>query len=104
MGGAFAKAALIMAGLTAVGVGGYFGNQYLTCQGLEADYLNSVSKLKSYTLTMGLLQDKPAVSGLKSIPELEMKKLELTAFGLREQCGGQAADAAMRKGTEILLP
>lgn len=99
-----AKLCLVVVSVGLLGAGGYAGSQYLTCQGLHDDYLNSVSQLKSTTASLSILKEQPAADALTFIREQEMKKAEEALLGLHKQCGNRAAETALREGTDILLP
>lgn len=91
-------------GLGALGAGGYYGKHAVECMGYEEDYLNSVSQLKSITSTLGLLDTPEVTKALIGIREREMKESEAALLSLREHCGQRAAETALRKGSELLLP
>jgi hypothetical protein len=100
-------AAKVVAGLAllaAVGTGVFYGRQVMTCQGYEEDYLNSVSQLKSITSTLGVFDRPEVTKALIGIRDREMRKSEAALVSLHKQCGQRAAETALRKGSELLLP
>lgn len=98
------KMALIAVVIGVVGAGGYFGNRYMTCQGLQEDYLNSVSSVKSSAVSASAFAKGDVTEALALIRDQQMKSAETALRGLYDQCGNRAAETAARKGTEILLP
>lgn len=98
------KLALGLSAITALGVGGYFGNRHLACQGLEDDYLNSVSQMKSTTALLAMYDKEDTRKAFTLIRDREMEKAETALLGLHQQCGSRAADTAVREGSELLLP
>lgn len=98
------KLALVAVGIGLIVAGGYFGNRYMTCQGLEEDYLNSVSAVKSSAASASVFAKGDVTEALALIRDQQMNNAEAALRGLYEQCGNRAAETATRKGTEILLP
>lgn len=99
-----ANVALTIAGVATVGTGGYFASRYMQCQGLENDYLNSVSQMKSATALLSMYGKDDTGKAFTLIRDREIEKAESALLGLHQQCGSRAADTAVRKGTELLLP
>lgn len=98
------KIAVGLVATAAVGMGVYVGRRYLACSDLEDDYLNSVSQLKTTTISQGVVQDRAGQSALTTLRDANMRVAASTLAELNSQCGSQAADTAVRKGSEILVP
>ncbi|PTR11805.1 MULTISPECIES: hypothetical protein [unclassified Novosphingobium] len=98
------KIAIGLVSAIVIGAGIYAGRQYLACSGLEDDYLNSVSQLKTATVSQGIVQDEAGRSTLANLREANMRAAASTLAALNSQCGSQAADTAVRKGSGMLQP
>lgn len=101
--GTLLKIALALAGTGMLGTVGYFGNQYLHCRQLEDRYLNSISDMKSSILTGSLVSDKSLRKQLEELKAMRLEETRGIILELHEQCGGTAADTAVRKGSEMLV-
>jgi len=96
---------VIDAAFIAVLVGAtYFGSRYVTCSGLEDDYLNNISQMKSNASVLDLVQDKAGRSTFSAMRDAGLRRSEALIADLNAQCGSRAADTALRKGSAILLP
>lgn len=98
------KIVLVVAGIAGLGAAGYYGNHYITCQGLEDDFLNSVGSIKSTAVMSAILPKGEARDALASIRAQQTPRTEAALHALYEQCGIRAGETAVRKGSELLLP
>lgn len=92
-----------IAGVAALGTGGYFANEWRVCSGLEEDYLNSVASIRGYASINQVLNDRQLLESMKAQEDAEWNRLETTLYGLSSRCGTRAANTASRKGQDILL-
>lgn len=96
---------IVIAASVAVLVGAaFYGNRYMTCRGLEQDYLNSVSAMKNASTAMPILKENADAAAMSAIREMDLKRAETAMRSLHEQCGTRAAQTAARQGSEMLLP
>lgn len=96
------KISLIVAGVLVVGGAAYLGKNYLQCQRLEEDYLNSFSSVKNIGSTLPLLSDGDARNALVIIREQQKARAGNTLQDLIAECGTRAAETANRKATELI--
>lgn len=98
----FGKIALIVVCLLGIGGGTYLGRNYLQCQSLEEDYLNSFGSMKNIGSTLPLLGEGDARDALVILREQQKIRAGQTLQGIMEKCGIQAAETANRKATELV--
>jgi hypothetical protein len=101
------KTVLIAIGVVAAGAaiwGGLQIRQSIVCSGLEEEYLNSASNLKSTVQTQSLMSQlgKPDDSFV-TLLKIEEERFLATIAEIHRTCGGTAAGTAIRKGREIML-
>lgn len=99
------KIAAVTGAVGFLAVGGYFTNEHLACKGLEEDYLNGVSKIKSATQLKAMdgISEDVEVSDLARLSlDQGMKEIETAQRSLLSRCGDRASDSALRKGQEML--
>lgn len=100
-------AAKIIASIAVVALlvwGGVAFQQYRKCQGIEEDYLNSVSSLKGNAALMTLAgNNQELTDGLRGMQERELQTIEVSLSAIYTECGERAGQSAARKGTEILF-
>ena len=100
------KAGLIaagIAGMIALGTGGYFANEWRVCRGLEQDYHN---------FAVGLISDHNLRATVNS-PDLDalldektdqaFERAGQTLFELGDRCGDRAAASAQAKAQALVL-
>ncbi|AJA10024.1 hypothetical protein SKP52_15730 [Sphingopyxis fribergensis] len=99
------KSVLIAIGLAASVAlvwGGIEVRRSMVCAGLEEDYLNTVSSLKTKVQTRSLLaqlgKDDSAFIYMTKVDE---EKLLWILTNLHQKCGKRAAETATRKGIEM---
>lgn len=99
-----AKIVLTLSAVIGICGGAYYGSAALKCSGLEEDYLNAVSGIKSTTASLSVLDDPDVTKALIQIRDQSMRRSETILVSMHEQCGSRSAETALRKGSEILLP
>lgn len=97
------KIALIIGGVVALGVAGYFGNEELTCQNLEDDYLNSVSSQQGFAAIAAVVDDDEAIERMRDREEQAFADAELALTQLYIDCGERRARNVAREGHNLLL-
>ena len=96
-------AAISIAGLLALGTGGYFANEWRVCRDLKDNYHN---------FAIGLMADQNLRSSVNS-PELDklldaktdraVEQAALTLVELGDRCGQQAAGNAQARAQALIL-
>jgi hypothetical protein len=82
--------------------GGLAVKHTMTCRGLEEDYVNSASDLRS-TVGLKALGNKDISKTASELQELGLKRMELTLGQISSVCGGRAAATASRRASDQLL-
>jgi len=95
-----------IAGVAAIGTGGYFANEWRVCSGLEQDYLTTISAIRRDADTdlrlAGYVGGTPTEE-LKQARALRDDLLDRQLARVYERCGIKAGDAAMVKSEDILF-
>lgn len=95
---------MIAAGAAALSLGGYFLNKKWRCDGLEEDYLNSVSSMTNIMSTRSLVQNNAELStSLEQLDAREKRRFESIVSALLDECGPRSVDTAHRKASTQLL-
>jgi hypothetical protein len=98
-------AAISIAGLLALGTGGYFANEWRVCSGLEEDYLDTIYSIRSSVrtdMTISTLGINLPGDTLKDARDLQFNIMERQLSGIYDRCGSQAGKQASRKSEDIL--
>lgn len=94
-----------IAGVAALGTGGYFANEWRVCSKMKDDFLNSVDGFKSNVYLAALAGSVGAEVDRKRHKELQGLSLQIQEMQLAhiyERCGSDAGKAASDLASEEL--
>lgn len=78
-------------------------NQKLKCDGLEEDFLNAFSSIKSSTALQSVAERDPKLAETADeLTDIARKRMNVLIVELTNQCGSRAAQTAIRKSAETL--
>jgi hypothetical protein len=92
-----------LVGVALLAWGGFELIRARQCQGYEEDYLNAVGSLKGNAMVGLAISDPKLSESLKTIQELELKRIEITLTRIYNECGQRAGQTAARKATELMF-
>lgn len=105
-GEARSRVPLIVAAIAAIGVlgvGGYFLQGKLKCDGLRDDFLNHASSMRTYGEAASFLDSAGEASkNVASLRDRSTREMERSYLGLSRECGDRVAGNAMREARDLV--
>lgn len=98
-----AKPALIAAGIVAVGIAGYFANEWRVCNNLRADYRSFAIGLMADGQMRSVIQSPEFDKMMKQKTDTAIQEAADTLFELGERCGKSAATQAQADAQALVL-